>query len=314
MILRAGVFDSIPIANVSALQGSIRMRVAITGASGLIGTELMRSMAGTDLIPIGLSRKENKGAQFVKCDYSRKSLTSVFSTADAVVQLAAVRGGEGKSYKEYQENEELMETVLYAMQDTGIERLIYMSSISVYSDTMLIPWNERHALNPTTLYGISKLKGEYLCNLFEKRGIRPCIFRCAHVLGLEEKGYMLSKFLNGAYNGEELTVKGKSIAKREFIYIKDVCDAIIWALQNDNVQGTYNLGSGVGYTNLEIAQYINTVFENKTGIRYESQIDEGIQSSIMDVTKIRNAGFKLQYNILSAVEDIRKEKFIKLRQ
>lgn len=285
------------------------MRVAVTGASGLIGTELTKLLDENHIEWVGLSRTAEH-APFRSTDYSVGSLTDIFADVDVVVHLAAIRGRDGKNgYRDYAENEILTENLLKAMEISNPRRIIFLSSISVYSDLTLLPWHEDIRPKPASFYGLSKLTCEYLCESYSRNDIKSVIFRCAHVLGLEDKGYMLSKFLNGAAKHETLTVKGKSVAKREFIYVKDVAQGIVWAIQNSHIDGIYNLGTGVGYTNLEIASTINECFDNIGNIDYIDSVYEGIASSIMDISKLRKAGFSASYSLTDGVNDIKKDKF-----
>ncbi|MCD8011769.1 MAG: NAD(P)-dependent oxidoreductase [Lachnospiraceae bacterium] len=285
------------------------MKIAVTGASGFIGQELIRLFNNTDYEIVALSRSR-KDKNFIETNYSVDSLTNAFKNVDVVIHLAAIRGGDSAlGYGTFRENEILTENILKAMANCKASKIIYLSSISVYSDIQKLPWCEDQAVTPCNFYGLSKLTCEHLCRLYSKKGIESVIFRCAHVLGYEDKGYMLSKFLKAAAEKNTLCVRGKSIAKREFIYVKDVARAIIWAIDNSKVCGVFNLGIDCAYTNLEVAQVINRVFQNEDNLEYQDDLTEGINSSYMLSEKIRCYGFNIKYDLQSGIKDIRREKF-----
>lgn len=288
------------------------MKIAVTGAMGLIGTEMTKLLDKNKIEWIGLSRSVSHGS-YVATDYSVASLAKIFADVDIVVHLAAIRGRDSKNgYQDYVANEILTENLLKAMEQSSPKRVIFLSSISVYSDLELLPWKENLRPNPASFYGLSKLVCEYLCGRYRERGIESVIFRCAHVLGLEESGYMISKFLNSAAKGETLQVTGMSVAKREFIYVKDVARAILYAIKTPEILGggVWNLGCGEGTTNLCLAEEINSCFGNEGNLEYQDLGDEGISDSYMDVTKLKQTKFKLKYTLRAAIEDIRKDNFL----
>lgn len=289
------------------------MKVAITGANGFIAKETISLFIQHDVDFIALTRKNTfKQEYYVETDYSVEGLSLIFKDVQAVVHLAAIRVQDNLlGYEGFRGNEIITENILKAMAKVGVNKIIYMSSISVYSTLDLLPWNEKQIPYPISFYGLSKLVGEQLCLLYKKKNVESIIFRCAHVLGYEDNGYMLSIFLRLASLGKTLTVKGKSIASREFVYVKDVARAILWAIKNSDCTGIYNLGLGKSYTNLEIAKIVNEVFSNVGNIEYLDKQEEGIESSYMDVSSLTSKGFHAVYSIESAFRDIKMEAFNK---
>lgn len=285
------------------------MKVAVTGATGLIGKKVVEKLKAENIEVIALTRSHREMAQYVLTDYSISSLCDIISEADAIVHLAATRGESKNSFSSYQVNVEVTENILKSM--TLLQKckhIIYLSSISVYSDSTLLPWRESSAANPVNYYGLSKLACEHMCRIYGNSGITYTVFRCAHVLGIENNRYMVSKFIASAFNHEMLCVQGKSIAKREFIYVKDVANAVLWALKSKNaINQVFNLGYGEGYTNYQIATMINTSFNNINNLEYVIKKDEKIQSSYMDVQKIYQAGYKAEFTVEQAVDDIFEE-------
>lgn len=278
------------------------MKIAITGATGLIGRETSKLLNKEGHELILLSRNDIK--PYIKTDYSLESLTKILSNCNIVIHLAAKRGS-GQSYDEYLENQTITENILKAMDKSlNCKKIIYISSISVYKNQESLPWNEVDRLEPISFYGLSKLIGEGLCELYSQRGINYVILRAAHVIGIEDKGYMLSKFFSSAFKNEDINVYGKSVAKRQFIYVKDIARTIEWSLDEKIKNEIYNVGFKEGNTNLEIGEGIKRAFRSKSKINVDLSKEEGIISSYMDVSKINKAGFSLKYNLNTALEDL----------
>lgn len=282
------------------------MRVAVTGATGLIGSELIKELRNRIEVR-GLTRGEDTDILY-HTDYSMESLASIFESVDVVVHLAAIRG-QGTDYRHFIENAILTENVLKASIRANVDKVIYMSSIAVYSDVNRVPWVEDQLVNPQTFYGLSKITGEYLCELYSRKGMDYTIFRCGIVLGITNNNRMTDIFIQRAAEQKTITVKGKSRAKRDFIYLKDVVRALVWEIFFDhNKNQVYNLGSNSAYTNLEVAKEINHVFENDGNVVYLDNCSEGLVDSRMDSSKLKRAGFQLKYDLSSALADIRRER------
>lgn len=281
------------------------MRVVVTGASGLIGSSLMSQLEDKADV-IGLTRNDDTNL-LVKTDYSVESLLPLLENADIVVHLAAIRG-RGDDYQHFTGNAILTENILKAAVGAGVKRIIYMSSIAVYSDESKTPWTEDQVLQPQTFYGLSKITGEHLCFLYSRKGIEYTILRCGIVLGITNNNRMTDLFIRNAANKLPITVKGKSIARRDFIYLKDVVNALCWSIFEDRqVNQIYNLGSGCSYTNLQIAEETNRAFGNEGNLVYLSEFSEGIKDSRMDSSKLKAAGFNWEYNLRTALNDIRED-------
>lgn len=289
------------------------MRVAIIGGTGFIGREVVNKLLQNGL-DVGVFSRNKNGHKpnHYQTDYSCEALCNQLKRFDSVIHLAAVRGTNGK-LADFHINETILENLLVACVKNNIKNVCFASSISVYSETDKIPWDEETVPYPKTFYGISKLACEYLGYLYSRKyGISFKALRIGQVLGEGEvKGYMMNTFIDNAFSKKTLNVKGKSIAKREFVYVKDVAEAFYKALMNTKVSGAFNIGSGVAYTNLEIAKIINNVFDNVGNIKYNDDFDEGIESSLMSIKKAEAVlGFSPKYTLYEALIDIKKIKLL----
>lgn len=285
------------------------MNIAITGASGFIGTELIQQLNDSVHV-IGLTRNLPAGDNTIEwrqTDYSVTSLQTAFKDVDVVIHLAAVRGTT-TNREDYVINETITENVLSAMDACKVGRIVLASTISVYDDETTIPWTEEEPLQARTMYGDSKIACEKLVKDYSaKFGFDYSIVRIAQVLGLGEKRRgMMNVFLDTAAAGGEITVIGKSVAKRQYIYVKDLV-AIIEKLAklDKGVNITVNAGMSEAYTNLEIAQITNSVYGNTTPINYDDSKIETIKSSCMNNDKLMTAIGYNPMDMAAAIKDIR---------
>ena len=290
------------------------MKVGITGGSGFLGKELVNLLVKeANITPVIIGRSllnEQYEYTYRKTDYTKESLDINLQDIDAVVHLAAKRGAAGRMC-DFHENEIITENLYESCKGHGIKNIVFASSIAVYSDVSKIPWNEQQIPSPKTFYGISKMACEYIGDIYHKKfGLNIKSLRIAQVLGEgERKGHMMNTFIDNAYEKKILNVIGKSIAKREFVYVKDVARAILLALSKEEIHGSFNIGSNEAYTNLEIAKMVNECFDNQGNMTYDDSIDEGIESSLMDSSKaFKILGYKPMYNMKEALNDIKAHK------
>ena len=279
------------------------MRIAVTGASGFIGTELLSGLKKRKGIKVtaitrgGSARADSPFCTWKETDWSVKSLTEALEGADAVIHLAGVRG-TGSDPAEYAVNTEMTRNLLEAMTAAGTKRIVFASTISVYDDENGIPWKEDSALKGRTMYGESKISCERLIREYAaKGGFTYGIVRIAQVLGEGEKRRgMMNVFIDTAASGGTLRVMGRSEAKRQYIYVKDLAEILAMLAEGSGGPDAgkniiVNAGMPDAYTNLEIAKMVNAVFGNTTPIEYDDSFPETIRSSHMDISRLEKLGY-----------------------
>lgn len=292
------------------------MTIAVTGASGFIGTELLAKLAGRpDTNIIALTRGVSSSEETPYCvwrstDYSEDSLKAAIAGADTVIHLAGVRGTEADPEK-FRVNEEMTENLLKAMTSEEVRRIIFASTMSVYDDEDLIPWTEDTPLKGRTEYGSSKIRCEELIRRYAAEcGFSYGIVRIAQVLGMGEKRRgMMNVFIDTAAEKGRLKVMGRSIAKKHYIYVKDLVNVLaLLACGSGSVSADENITVNAGmpdvYTNLEVAEAVNRVYENPVPIDYDDSYPETGRAFHMDTTRLKE---KLGYEALdmeSAVRDL----------
>jgi UDP-glucose 4-epimerase len=176
---------------------------------------------------------------------------------DAVLHLAAQSSGEISNEAPVQDLKvNTLGTVLLLnmCRQNNIPRFMYASSMAVYGNVSCNPVPESVPCHPLSFYGITKCTSEHYVNHFSEEGLNTTCFRMFSVYGpgqnLENmKQGMVSIFLAYLMNNEEIWVKGSGDRFRDFIYIDDVVDAWMLALDSPSTYGkTYNLATGVKTT------------------------------------------------------------------
>lgn len=288
------------------------MNIAITGASGFIGLELLAVLnKRSDVTVTALTRdaslyEDSECCVWRSTDYSEDSLTDIFKgtshageACDAVIHLAGVRGTENDPGK-FAVNVSMTENILKAMRSAGVKRIVFASTMSVYNDDSLMPWIEDSPLRGRSCYGDSKADCEDLIKQYaavqeaeEAVSFTYGIARIAQVLGEGEKRRgMMNVFIDTAREHGTLKVMGKSVNRKQYIYVKDLANVLsILACGSDSFIADENITVNVGmpdaYTNLEVARIVNKVFGNQTPIDYDDSYPEKGRPFHMDISKLK---------------------------
>ncbi len=291
------------------------MKLFVLGATGFVGQAFCKIAAAHGHAVTAAGRFSKNIEEFhtnpnITCtitDYSLDSLRKQISRADAVICLAAVRPGADFTVDSYLENIKIIGNALEACRLEGIETLIFLSSISVYSGSGA--WREDSLTTPLSLYGESKIAGENLCLYYNRNyHMKNVCLRCAQILGWgERKGYMLNTFLDNAAKGLPLVIYGEGKGRRQYLYIKDVAGAILHAAEQ-KIPGIFNIGISRNISVAELASCINQVFDNNGNLRKCPGLTEDTRTDQMDMSRTEKIlKWQPAYSLTEALKDMKKE-------
>lgn len=237
-------------------------RHLVTGGAGFIGSRIARELVNRgheviilDNLVTGEADNLPAEADFINTDICQpgglQSLPE--GPVDSVFHLAAQSSGEishEDPARDLNTNALGTLSLLEWCQRRGVSRFLYASSMGVYGQTEQQSVPETQPLDPHSFYGISKQAAEQYVRYYQKQGMDTTIFRMFNVYGPTQnlanmKQGMVSIYLAFLTRGEPILVRGSLDRFRDFIYIDDVVDAWVNALDNPTTHGqTYNLASG----------------------------------------------------------------------
>lgn len=238
------------------------MKVLITGGAGYIGTELTYELdrhpnVSEIVIYDNLSRgnfnlfigrqKLNHKVRLVEADLlDTRSLKKALEGVDVVYHLAA------KATTPFaDQNPHLFEQInhwgtaelVYAIEESDVARLIYLSSASVYGASSE-EVDEKTTPNPKTFYGISKLRGEEHVQRLLDKGLHTYLVRCGNVYGYSKSmrfDSVINKFLFDANYKGRIRVNGSGDQHRSFIHIDKTANILGKLIDAELDPGLYNL-------------------------------------------------------------------------
>ena len=238
------------------------MKILITGGAGFIGSwvsdkfiESGHEVVVIDDLSSGSESNINKKAEFIKCDIRDKEfLSKVFGDfkPDVVDHHAAqinVRTSVEDPVYDAEINIIGSLNLLELSRDHDVKKFIFASTGgAIYGEPEKLPATEQTKPMPISPYGTSKYAVETYMNYYhEIYGLQYVALRYANVYGPRQNPHgeagVVAIFCNKILAGKPCIIFGDGSQTRDYVYVSDVADANLLAL--DAVCGCYNIGTGV---------------------------------------------------------------------
>ena len=248
------------------------MKILVTGVAGFLGSALAQRLLedghevhGLDDLSTGKEEAIPKGVEFELGDMlDRPKLWTLLQDVECVYHLAAkVAVQESILYpREYNStNVGGTVSVMEAMRDVGVKRVVFTSSGAVYGAQKAQPLHEMMVPSPDSPYAVSKLSAEYYVKTIGQLwGIETVTLRIFNAYGPgqhlpADHPPVIPNFLKQAVKGGSLIIHNSGSQTRDFVYLDDVVNALARAGMATGVDGTtINIGSGKEYSVIDLVQ------------------------------------------------------------
>jgi len=234
----------------------------VTGGAGFLGTALANRLVGDghqvrviDDLSAGDSARLDERVQFTPGDVAdRTALWTLLQDVNCVYHLAArVQVSESILYpREYNHvNVGGTVSVMEAMRDVGVGRVVFASSGAIYGEQVAQPVREDQTPNPQSPYAVSKLAAEYYVRTIGALwGIQTVILRVFNAYGPGQSlppshPPVVPRFLHQSLHGGSLVIFGSGEQTRDYVYVDDVVEALVAAATATDVdRRVINIGCG----------------------------------------------------------------------
>jgi UDP-glucose 4-epimerase len=183
-----------------------------------------------------------------------------------------------------------------------LPRLVYSSSSSVYGNARQMPMSEEALPSPVSPYGVTKLSGEQLCNLYHfNHGLSVVSLRYFTVYGPRQRPDMaFHKFIRAGIRGEPIDIYGDGTQTRDFTFVDDAVRANLAAWRWDGAQGVFNVGGGATVTLKHVVQLIEAALGKQLDARFHPPVPGDVGHTHADT---RRAARELGFTATVRVED-----------
>jgi nucleoside-diphosphate-sugar epimerase len=286
------------------------MNALVTGAAGFIGSTLAGRLLDqgarvtgidcfTDYYP-RVMKEANLASllmrpsfRFVESTIQAADLGHILADTTHVFHLAAqagVRKSWGRDFQVYTTNNiEATQVLLEACVGSGIEKLVYASSSSVYGDDTPLPMRETAVPAPLSPYGVTKLAAEHLCNLYHANHGLPCVsLRYFTVYGPRQRPDMaFHRFIRSAITSAPITLYGDGEQTRDFTFVADAAAATASAGTLGVPGRVYNIGGGSRVSVNQVLAIIARLAGHQLDVRREEKQKGDMRDTYADTSRAR---------------------------
>lgn len=292
------------------------MKYIVTGGAGFIGSYIVEAVAGSHEVVVidnfSSGKSENmsgfpKNVRVIRGSITNLSLLrDAFKGADGVFHLAAI-ASVARSVDDPLATHETNLTgtlnVLLAARDCGVRKVVFSSSSAVYGDEQTLPKREDMPPVPLSPYAVSKQAGEYYCNVFsELFGVKTVSLRYFNVFGPRQDPHseyaaVIPKFITRFIDNQPPIIFGNGMQTRDFVYIKDVVQANMLAMQS-SATGTFNIGSGQKIDLNTLAGTLAEIMKVNIHPIHEKPRTGDIRDSVSDISAAKKTlGYQTRYSL-----------------
>lgn len=284
-------------------------RYLVTGGAGFIGSniaaELVRRGETVRVIDdFSTGRRENlkeilDGIEFIEGDICESAaVRKAVSGVDYVLHQAAIPSVE-RSVKDpiatTRANVDGTVSLLVAARDSGVKRVVFASSSSVYGDSPTLPKTEDMPPNPLSPYAASKLIGEYYCRVFQNLyGLETICLRYFNVFGprqdpTSQYAAVIPLFIAAVASDRQPVVYGDGLQSRDFSFVENVVEANLMACAapGEATGQVCNIACGERLTLLDLLDELGRILEKKPKPIFDPPRPGDVKHSLADISQAR---------------------------
>lgn len=284
-------------------------RVWVAGHTGMVGGALIRRLRSIDCEVVTASRQA--------LDLTRQADVEDWMAdrrPDAIIVAAGRVGGihANDSYPADFVHDNLMiaTNIIHAAHVLSVGKLLYLGSSCVYPRQAPQPMSEDRlltgALEPTNQwYAVAKIAGIRMCQAYRRQYGRDFISVMPanlygpgdnyHALNAHVPAALIRRFHEARVRGDaEVTVWGTGTPRREFLYVDDLADACIFALERWSDEGLLNIGTGTDMTISAFADLVASVVGFGGRIVFDTSRPDGAPRRRLDISRMSAAGWRFR--------------------
>ena len=279
------------------------MKYAVTGGAGFIGSHLVKKLVerGNEVIVIdnlNTGKKQNiekisKKIDFFEVDIRDFSaIEDILKNIDGIFHeaaLASVQDSFRIPDEFFDVNVNGTENIFKIAKKLGI-KVVYASSSSVYGNPVSIPIKENDDKNPFNPYAKTKLEDDKLAEKYAKNGLKVIGLRYFNVFGpgqSKEYAGVIKLFLERIQQGLPPLINGDGLQVRDFVYVNDVVNANVLAMESNIDSEFFNIGTNSVVSVLDLANMIIKFSGLKLKPTHRPPVPGDVKTTEADITKAK---------------------------
>ncbi|MGZ9735359.1 GDP-L-fucose synthase family protein [Flavobacterium sp. GNP002] len=293
-------------------------KIYIAGHNGMVGSAIWRTLSAngyTNLLGVSSRELDLRNQQAVTNFIATENPEVII---DAAAKVGGILANNNYPYQFIMENMQIQNNLIDSAQQSGVEKFIFLGSSCIYPKLAPQPLKEEYLLTDTLeptneWYAIAKITGVKACEAIRKQFGKDYVslmptnlygthdnfdLNTSHVLPA-----MMRKFHEAKENNHApVTLWGSGTPMREFLFVDDMAQAVVFALENRLPDYLYNVGTGEDLTIKQLAETIQKITGHQGKIIWDATKPDGTPRKLMDITKMHNLGWKHQINLEEGIQ------------
>lgn len=294
------------------------IKIYIAGHKGMVGSAIWRvllSKGYTNLIGANSAELDLKNQNMVY-QFLSKEMPDII--IDAAAKVGGILANNEYPYQFIMENMQIQNNLIDTSIKLGINKFIFLGSSCIYPKFATQPLKEDYLLTDTLeptneWYAIAKISGVKACQAIRKQFNKDYVslmptnlygandnfdLTTSHVLPA-----MIRKFHDAKVNNfKEVVLWGSGTPMREFLFVDDLAEAVVFAVENKLDEYLYNVGTGEDLTIKQLAELIQRTIGFEGSIKWDSTKPDGTPKKLLDVSKINNLGWKHKVSLEDGID------------
>jgi GDP-L-fucose synthase len=282
-------------------------RVWVAGHRGMVGSALMRRLAGAGctLLTAGRGELDLRDQRAVDGWLAQSKPEAIFLAAATV---GGIHANNSRPAEFIYDNLAIETNVIHAAYRHGVAKLLFLGSSCIYPKLAPQPMAEETLLTgplePTNQwYAIAKIAGIKLCQAYRRQ--YGCDFNSAmptNLYGINDNFDLVQSHvipalmakIHAAKVAKQPTVPiwGSGTPRREFLYVDDLADALVFLMERYSGEEHVNVGAGVDLTIAELAETIARVVGYQGRFVYDRSKPDGTPRKLVDVARLAALGWR----------------------
>ena len=293
-------------------------KIYIAGHKGMVGSAIWRTLEHkgyTNLLGKNSSELDLRNQAAVQEFMAQEKPEAII---DAAARVGGILANNDYPYPFLMENLQIQNNLIDSALKQGVEKFIFLGSSCIYPKLAPQPLKEEYLLTgelePTNeWYAIAKITGVKACQAIRKQFGKDYVslmptnlygtqdnfdLNTSHVLPA-----MMRKFHEAKENNHApVSLWGSGTPMREFLFVDDMAEAVVFALENTLPDYLYNVGTGEDLTIKELAETIQKITGHQGKIVWDSNKPDGTPRKLMDISKMHALGWKHRVKLEEGIQ------------
>ena len=264
-------------------------KVLVSGGLGFIGSNLIDLLLKKKYFVINIDKvsysssfyntkefKKSKNYKFIKCDLREKKIKNIiFKYKPKIIFNLAAETHVDRSIDNPKSFIDSNILGVYNLLEYFKEfskrnksKLVHISTDEVYGDILKGRSNENYPYNPSSPYAASKASSDHIVSAYVRTYKIPAIItNCSNNYGPKQHPEkLIPKLIYNIINNKNLTLYGKGINSREWIFVEDHCEALLKVSKSGKIGNFYNIGSNKNIENIQVCKHLINIAKSQIKI------------------------------------------------